>query len=87
MIEHYERLRTPQLMYWPHHVLAKAGKNINKYKFSYALKAFVLFNVYSEFSDFKFRKATTIMRLDQESAYYVTMFFKVGAASAVMCYL
>ena len=43
--EYYRTLNGVEFAYWPHYALRNLGRHVNKYKFNYLLKGFVLYNL------------------------------------------
>ena len=61
VIEYYRNLHGIENAYWPHYFLRNTGTHVWKYKFHYAFKAFLAYNVYREIRNFRYRNNTEFL--------------------------
>lgn len=82
VIDHYKYRYGVNHTYWVHSALAKSANKLNKYKFNYALKAFLAYNVYSKYKNYKFMDDMTFMSDTQRGEHYANVAFGSAAFTA-----
>jgi hypothetical protein len=79
VMEHYRTLHGVEFAYWPHYALRNLGRHVNKYKFNYALKAFVLYSAIRDIQIYRHASRTRFLRLDE----MFSLSAQIGASSLV----
>ena len=87
MIEHYKALRTPELLHWPHYAIGKYASHINKYKFNYALKAFLVYNLVSEVNNMRYQHKNFLVPFADQATHFTSIGIKFGLAGAALAWL
>ena len=61
---YYRYLHGVEFAHWPHFVMQKSARQLNKYKFNYAVKAFFAYTVYREVQAFRHNNRISFMPTD-----------------------
>jgi hypothetical protein len=86
VIDHYRFRYGAAHTYWLHTFLSRTLKNVNKYKFNYLLKAYLAYNVYSRYQNYKYVDDMTFMSETQRGMYRGPIVVS-AAALGVVCLL
>lgn len=54
VIDHYKYRYGANHTFWVHTLLGKAFGNLNRYKFNYAVKAFLLYSAFSKYQNYRY---------------------------------
>ena len=69
LIDYYKYRHGVNHTYWVHSFLSRQGNKLNKYKFNYAIKAFLAYQVYSKYKNYRFVDDMTFMTNEQRVAH------------------
>ena len=83
VIDHYRYRYGSAYTYWVHTLLGNMGRGLNKYKFNYLLKAFLWYQVYSKYQNYKYIDDMTFMSEPQRNLHRAPIFSSVVAFGAV----
>ena len=78
-IDHYKfRYGAEHTFYW-HTVLRRMGTHMNKYKFNYAVKAFLAYNVYAQVQGYNHQDSNFFLTEAQRGRHKVNVLLSSGA--------
>lgn len=61
--------RAGALRYWPHHAMNRFATHAMKYKVNYAVKGFLLWNLYMNWRTLDVKRSRMILTLDQQARH------------------
>ena len=68
--EYYQKLHGVQHNYWPHFALGNLFKNLYRYKYNYAIKAFFVVTLYREIKNYNYLYNVSFLSFDQHMHHY-----------------
>lgn len=66
VVDYYRNLHGVQNAYWAHYFLKRAGNHIYKYKFAFALKSLLVYNIYRDARNFQYRNTTEFLGTNEQ---------------------
>ncbi|CDW71683.1 UNKNOWN [Stylonychia lemnae] len=72
--------------HWPHFFLRNVGRHLNKYKFNYAVKGYLVYLLYREFANFQYQNSIKFMPANEQSLLLAKMGLNGGAAALAFLY-
>jgi hypothetical protein len=69
MIEYYKFRYGAEHTYWVHSLLKKMARVTNKYKFNYAVKAFLAYNVIAGYRNYRYVESMSFLTLKQRAVH------------------
>ena len=79
VIDHYRFRYGASHTYWVNTLLSKTGSHMYKYKFNYALKAFLGYQIYASYQAYKSVNEMTFMTNPQKGVYGLPIAMSSGA--------
>jgi len=79
VIDHYKYRYGADHTFWVHSVLRRAGANLNRYKFNYVVKAFLAYQVYSSYKNFRYVDSMSFMSTPQRVSHVLPITLYTGA--------
>ena len=85
--EYYRLLHGEQHAYWVHYSMRNIGRHINKYKYNYAFKGFMLYNVYREISNYRYQNGIRFLKMNEQMEHFIHIGFAGLLATAAFMYI
>ena len=85
--EHYRLLHGVEHAYWPHYFLRRAGNHLWKFKFAYAFKGILAYNVYRDVRNFQYRNSTQFLNTVEQQKLVLQVCYSGLVATAAFLYL
>jgi hypothetical protein len=87
LIDHYKYRYGADHTYWVHALLRRTASHASKYKFNYALKAFLAFNAYTAYTNYRYVDSMSLMSTLQRGSHYWSIGLSSAAFGAAMAML
>ena len=85
--DYYRLLHGEQHAYWVHYSMRNIGRHLNKYKFNYALKGFLLYVIYRDASNYRYQSNIRFLRMDEQMQYTINIGWSAIMATAAFLYI
>eukprot|EP00347_Sterkiella_histriomuscorum_P000109 403377146 len=85
--EYYRLLHGEQHAYWVHYTLRNVGRHLNKYKFNYAIKGYLVFTIYNEIAHYRYQNSIRFLKMNEQMQMGLQIGWQGLVAAAAFMYL